>query len=333
MLSFSAFYNSMDFCSYITSEDIVYTASGIDWLSGIVMMLISCLQGCTRIISNKSFSAWHFIYLIKKYKVSYTFLPPRAVNAIIRCKDATIENLTSLRLISTGGGLISLTSLQALQCIAKNAFINYRYGMTEIGYVANNCGLEKGTSSGKVNCGVRVRIVDDYGKNLGPNKIGEIYVHHQRKWKGYYGNLMETQCVLDSQEWYHTGDLGYFDEDHYLYVIDRKKEVLKYQGIHYWPGEIELCIAELSNVKDVCVVGVYDERQGDLAGALVVKLEGSPLCEADIKDYVKKKFNMVHKQLNAGVMFLEKLPQNKNGKLLRRDAKAIFLAAIENINQ
>lgn len=293
---------------------------------------MSCAIGSTRIISNKSFSAEYFVEVIKKYSVTYSFIPPRHINSLINCATATPESLASLRILSSGGGIIALTSVQALQNLAKNARICFGYGMTETGGIAVNFGFDKVTSSGKLLPGIQVRIVDDDAKSLGPNAVGEIFVHHGKTWNGYYGNPIETKHILDSDGWYHTGDMGYFDEKDCLYVVDRKKDILKYQGMHYWPGEIEHCIIELPGVADVCVISVYDESKGDLAGALVVKIDGSSLSEDDIQNYVKKQLVMPHKQLHGGVQFVEKLPQNENGKTIRKAAKALFVSSAKGNN-
>jgi len=137
--------------------------------------------------------------------------------------------------------------------------------------------------------------------------------------------------MQDIEGWLHTGDLGYFDEDNYLFIVDRIKETLKYKGIHYWPTEIENAILELPQVKAACVVGVPDEVLWDAAGALVLKNPGCEISAKEIIDHVAQRLPVIAKQLHAGVRFTHKLPFNSNGKYMRRAAFQMFQSLKKNI--
>uniref|UniRef100_A0A6P4F7C9 4-coumarate--CoA ligase 1-like n=1 Tax=Drosophila rhopaloa TaxID=1041015 RepID=A0A6P4F7C9_DRORH len=313
----------------MTSEWNIYCASGLDWYSGLLSFLKSTLDGSTRIITNKPFAPDHFVKLVEKYKISSVLLPSRYISALINFPGVTKEALASIRMVFYGGGFTSMTTLKKMQQLCPTAILISVYAMTEVGSVSINIGLGNGNHVGKPMTGVKMRIVDEEGNNQGYNEVGEIYVHIGLPWKGYYGNPVESQRTLDHEGWFHTGDLGYFDEQNLLYVVDRKKEILKYQGNQYWPSEIEGVIAELPQVEEVCVIGIYDEQQGDAAGALVVKSKGSSITEKDISDHVAKRLPSVQKQLHAGVQFTDKLPANPNGKTLRRIARVEFVAKKE----
>lgn len=139
-------------------------------------------------------------------------------------------------------------------------------------------------------------------------------------WKGCYGNPIKTL----ENGWFHWGDLGDFDDEGFLYIADRKKDILKYQGAHYLPAEIEQILQELPEVAEVCVVGVYDERNADAAGA-VVRRKGAGLIEQQVKGYVRKNLPLEHKHVHAGVIFVSfQMPQNNNGKILEREAKVLL---------
>ncbi|EDW32436.1 GL10442 [Drosophila persimilis] len=310
----------------INSELSMLSSSGLDWVTGVVTFIYSTAFGATRIITNKAFSPEYFVYLVKKYKINYAVLPPRHLSALISCPDATPEALAPLTHLNYGGGLVSTTTLQRAQELCKRAMFNSGYGMTEVGAITINIGISNISSAGRLIPGVRIRIVDEDGKNMTYNQVGEIYVHTGQAWNGYYGNPVETRRMQDVEGWFHTGDLGYFDEQNFLYIVDRKKEILKYQGLHYWPTEIESVISELPQVQDVCVIGVYDEREGDAAGALVVKAKGAVVTAKDISDHVAKRLPALQKQLHAGVQFTHKLPANVNGKTLRKTSRELFIA-------
>ncbi|KAH8299909.1 hypothetical protein KR044_007388, partial [Drosophila immigrans] len=310
----------------LTSEMSFYIASSLDWMTGVYAFIFSTVYGCTRIITNRPFSPEYFVELVQKYKIMYAMLPPRHLSALATCPAATEDVLTSLRMINYGGGMVSLATLQRIQEICKSALLNGGYGMTEVGAISANLGLKHNNAVGRLMAGLKVRIVDEEGNRLGYNQVGEIYAHNGQPWNGYYGNPLESRRMQDFEGWFHTGDLGYFDDQNFLYIVDRKKEILKYQGQHYWPTEIETVIAELPQVQDVCVVGIYDERQGDAAGALIVKRKGCEINEKAIVDHVAKRMTASHLQLHAGVRFTDQLPANLNGKTIRKAARDVFVA-------
>ncbi|XP_022227768.2 4-coumarate--CoA ligase 1 isoform X3 [Drosophila obscura] len=310
----------------INSEVTVLSSSGLDWVTGLVSFIFSTVFGATRIITSKPFTPEYFVQLVKKYNVDFAVLPPRHLSALISYPGATPENLAPLKSVAYVGGSVSLATLQRTQELCKNAMLNTGYGLTETLSITNNTGISHIASVGKPVPGVRMRIVDEDGKNLTYNQVGEILAHKGQAWNGYFGNPEATLQMQDSEGWFHTGDLGYFDEQNFLYIVDRKKEILKYQGLHYWPTEIESVISELPQVQDVCVVGIYDELEGDAAGALVVKAKGAVVTAKDISDHVAKRLPAVQKQLHAGVQFTDKLPANVNGKTLRKASRELFIA-------
>ncbi|KAH8375601.1 hypothetical protein KR200_000194 [Drosophila serrata] len=313
----------------MNSELVIFSASGLDWYSGLTALIMGTVVGCTRIITNQPFSPDYFVKLVEKYKINTVMLPPRHLSALISYPGASKEALVSIRTIAYGGGFTSLTTLKKVQDLCPGAMLSSGYGMTEVGGVSFNIGLGNVNTAGKPMPGVKFRIVDEDGKYLGYNEVGEIYVHNGLPWNGYFGNPLESRRMQDFEGWFHTGDLGYFDEQNRLFVVDRKKEICKYQGNHYWPSEIEGVIYELPQVEEVCVVSIYDEKQGDAAGALVVKRQGTSITAQEIADHVARRLPSVQKQLHAGVQFTDKLPANPNGKTLRRVAREEFLAKKE----
>ncbi|XP_011193328.2 uncharacterized protein LOC105219101 [Zeugodacus cucurbitae] len=310
--------------TFVNSEDIIFTNSCLDWLSGFYFTFLSASTSCKRVITNKPFTPEYMTALVKKYKISFILAAPSHVSALIACPSATTDNFSSVRSCLVGGGFISRSTLQQLSNLLKNGIVIFSYGMTECGFTALNYNDQYPTAVGTLISGVKARIVDEEGNNLQPNEIGELFTNTGHTWSGYYGNPIETKRFQDSDGWFHTGDLGYFDVHNMLYIVDRKKDTLKYQGMHYWPAEIEEVIYELPEVADVCVVGVYDEKHGDAAGAVVVLRQGAELTKEQVKDHVGKRLPVDHKQLHAGVIFVDLLPQNNNGKTVRKDARTLF---------
>ncbi|TDG38347.1 hypothetical protein AWZ03_015231, partial [Drosophila navojoa] len=142
-------------------------------------------------------------------------------------------------------------------------------------------------------------------------------------WQGYVANPEDTASTL-RDGWIDLGDLGYFDDDNNLFLVDRKKDVLKYKSKDFWPNEIEQIIAELPEVENVCIVGVRNTNYTDAAGALVIKKPGAEISKEKIIEHVAKRVVVEYKQLNAGVQFVDSLPMNNNGKVVRNLARKLF---------
>nr|XP_016994998.2 luciferin 4-monooxygenase-like [Drosophila takahashii] len=305
---------------------VLFSTTSLSWMSGLWFLMVTTALRTTRLITKNPFTPLYILQLVEKYKVSCLSVSPANTVALINFPGATAEVLTSIRYLLLGGTIIFPATVQRSRELFKGAIVTTIYGMTESGVIASGIGNDKAV--GWPAPGVRVRIVDEKGENLGHNQIGEVYAHTGETWKGYFENPEETSRMQDPEGWFHTGDLGYFDERHYLYLVDRRRSTLKYQYVHYWPGEIENVISELKEVQNVCVVGIHNELTGDEAGALVVTKKESVISAKDIIDHVARRLPGVHRQLHAGVQFTEELPVNPNGKTDRKAARDIFIALI-----
>ncbi|XP_061392263.1 uncharacterized protein LOC133327738 [Musca vetustissima] len=306
-------------------DSVLYISSGIDWITGIFFLFSSCIVGFTRIIFNRSFEAGHFLEILQKYKITTAFLSSRYVAALVQHPNVSRESLKHLKAITFGGSTLSeVNSEKLIQLCTESAQIGFCYGSTEMGPISQRLEKRKFNSVGKLFNNLQMAIVTDDGQHCGPNEIGEIVIRMPHPWNGYYNNPLETEKAFDSRGWFHSGDLGYVDDEHDLFIVDRKKEILKYRGMQFSTNEIEGVIAELQGVRDVCVVSMVNETDGDLAGALVVLADGSALKERHIIEHVKKRLVSPHKHLNAGAYFVDKLPQNLNGKLIKKEARELL---------
>ncbi|XP_037944667.1 4-coumarate--CoA ligase 1-like [Teleopsis dalmanni] len=310
---------------FVTAQDVLLAFNTIDWAPGMFSMLFSCGHGSTRIITDKPYSPDYLLELVKKYKISILTLSPQHVSRLIKCSLVTAEKLNSIRFLSIGGGNCYVPNLLKLQALLNAGFVSYGYALTECGGVSANMGTNKPSSVGKLVPGIKLKILDEAGRSLGYGETGEILVSNGKLWNGYYANPNETKHMQDYQGWYHTGDLGYVDTDNYLYVVDRKRDVLKFHGMQYCPNEIEEVVAELPDVVEVCVFGLWNDFDGDAAAAAVVKLKSSKLSEQEVVEYVAKRLVVSHKQLHCGVFFVDELPKTGSGKILRNQARDLAL--------
>lgn len=136
--------------------------------------------------------------------------------------------------------------------------------------------------------------------------------------------MEETKNAFDAHGWYHSGDLGYLTEDGEIYVVDRKKDMIKYLNYQVSPAEIESFISTIDGVKAVCVVGIPDIISGDLAAAIIIKDKTSMLLEEDIINQVSRHFP-IFKRLHGGVYFIAELPMTPSGKVKKRIVKQMAM--------
>ncbi|KAH8297083.1 hypothetical protein KR044_004690, partial [Drosophila immigrans] len=317
---------------FCNSSDIMLTNATLDWATGFIGMAISMMYGVQKVIFERPFDAEEFISMVKKYNATILVLPPWQTYELFNHPLATEEAFSKVRVIFITGGSISTKILQRGQSLMKQCLIVSSYGTTETGAITANIDHSHNNSVnnvGRVSPGMRIKIVDDKGNALPHNKVGEVLINIGSKWMGYVGNPADTEDTLQNG-WINLGDLGYFDDDNNLILVDRKKDLLKYKSIHYWPSEIEQIIAELPEVFNVCIVGIDDPRYGDAAGALVVKTPGAAITEQQIIDHVAKRVVVDYKQLHSGVKFVDTLPMNANGKVMRVLAKQLFLSRLNH---
>jgi long-chain acyl-CoA synthetase len=183
-------------------------------------------------------------------------------------------------------------------------------------------GVNKSGSVGMPVSDVFVRIVDadDASKELPPKEVGEILIHAPQLMRGYWNNDDETREILrtgdDGKQWLFTGDLGYLDEDGYLFIVDRKKDLIKTSGFQVWPREIEEVIASHPAVAEVGVAGVPDAHKGEVITAWVVLRPGQTLEPEALRAWCREK--LAPYKVPAKVEIRTELPKTMVGKVLRR---------------
>jgi len=199
------------------------------------------------------------------------------------------------------------------------------YGQTEatLGVLFCEVATAKPGSVGEIVKGTYAKVIDDNGSSLGPNKVGELCFKGPLTMRGYRNNPEATAITVDKNGWLHSGDLGYFDEDNQFYIVDRLKELIKYKGYQVPPAELEGLLLSHPKIKDAGVIGIPDEIAGELPFAFVVKEEGCDLAEKEVKDFVAKTASNP-KWLRGGVKFIDEIPKNPSGKILRREMKELY---------
>lgn len=308
----------------LSSEDTTFCFSSMYWMSGLLTFYQSIFRGVTRVITNKLFTPELLFNMIEKFKITCMLTPPSQMALMLKSPAIETADLSSLTKYYCGGSTVSYPTLKSIEKYFKNSIIKTVYGMSEI---CSTCvtGIPKAPGdTGSPGINHVLRIIDDDGRNLGPKQTGEIVIKSIFKWEGYFGNLKGTEETY-KDGWIFSGDLGYFDEQGSLFVIDRKKDILKYKNFHYTPSEIEQVVMEIPDVVESCVFGIPDDVVVDLPAVAIVKRNGSSLEEKFVFDYVAERMSD-HKQLRMGkVFFVDSIPKTASGKNLRNAVRDMFV--------
>lgn len=165
---------------------------------------------------------------------------------------------------------------------------------------------------------VDARIVDDHGNTLPPEEIGEIVLRSAKTTKGYWKNPEATRnTIVDG--WLHTGDIGKFDHEGYLYILDRKKDMINRGGEKVYSLEVENVISRFDKVMEVAVVGIPDRVMGEAVKAAVVLRPGENATEEEVQDFCSK--HLADYKIPKRVAFMESLPRNPAGKVIKEALK------------
>ena len=195
------------------------------------------------------------------------------------------------------------------------------YGLTETSPVVS-VNTEENKKSGSVGINlpyVNVKIVDDNGKELGRNEEGEICVKGENVFKGYYNNPAATAEVFDSEGWFKTGDIGVVDDEGFIFIRDRKKDMIIIKGLKVFSAQVEHVINDYPGIEECAVIGVPDGHGGEIIKLYAVKRKGYDFDEADFRKYLKN--NLDNYKRPREVEFRDSLPKNSLRKILKKDLR------------
>lgn len=261
------------------------------------------------------------IETIQRNKVTTFAGVPTMYMSWLAMEDEGDCDLSNLELTVSGGAPLPWAVFEKVKA-RFGLTILQGYGLTETSPVAcfNRMQIPvRAHSSGKPIWGVEMRTIDEQGRFLGPDEEGEIVVRGHCVMKGYYKRPDATaETIVDG--WLRTGDIGKIDADDYVYILDRKKEMLLRAGFNVYPAEVERVIFEHPDVQEVAVVGVKDEYLGEEVKAYVVLRPGSPTTDQDIIEHSKK--HLAAYKYPRFVEFRDELPKGPTGKILRKQLTA-----------
>ena len=305
----------------IVNSDIVLVHLPLFHIYGMnVLMNGSIAAGATQIMMGR-FDLNEFLNLIQKHRVTKLFTVPPVGLALSDSKNLLNHDLSSINLAFFGAAPLSAELQERIQNQLSCPVIQ-GYGLTESSPLTNadyaEPHLQKLGSIGPAASDTEQKIVDveDPSKEMAYGETGELLVRGPQVMRGYYKNEEATSETISNAGWLHTGDIGRMDEDGYVWILDRKKELIKYKGFQVPPAELEGLLLEHSDVADAAVIGLPDVESGEIPKAFIVKTTGSTVNESELMEYIASKV-ATFKQIRE-VEFIETIPKNPSGKILRR---------------
>ncbi|GAA0514836.1 class I adenylate-forming enzyme family protein [Pigmentiphaga daeguensis] len=312
--------------------DVLALAGPITHASGMFMQPF-LTQGGTLLLHER-FSPEAYLESLQKYRVTHAFVVPTMINMLLAHPGLKDYDLGSLKTMTYGSAPIAPARIrEAWRAFGPVLSQGYGAGETTGGLVTlsiqdHHDAIEGGreellSSCGRVFGESDLRLFDDEGREVAPGEIGEIVVRGPDVFAGYWREPELSAAALEGG-WLHTGDLARMDELGYLYIVDRKKDMIISGGFNVYPSEVEAALYRHPAVYETCVIGVPDETWGEAVKAVVVLKEGEQAdpdalirhCAALLADFKKPR----------SVDFVSELPKNGNGKLSRKEVKERYWA-------
>ena len=280
--------------------------------------------GATNVILHRA-DPLEMIRLIEKHQITHMFAPPTVWIGILNHPEFHHYKHASLKKAAYGASIMPVEIIKQLSVTFHNLRLWNYYGQTEMGPVATILKPEdqllKPGSAGKPVLNVETRLMDDEGKFVPVGEVGEIVHRSGHVMTGYLNDSEKTAEAFEFG-WFHSGDLGRFDKDGYLYVVDRKKDMIKTGGENVASREVEEVLYQYPGVEEVAVVGLPDPKWIEIVAAVIVPKKDASFNEKEIIAHCKEK--LAGFKCPKKVVILEKLPKNPSGKILKRELKEKF---------
>jgi long-chain acyl-CoA synthetase len=313
---YDAFPVGLEACWGINENDIGLLSVPMSHLSG-PNYLNACVYFPLQIVIMDRFSPRVFARNIVDHHVTFCHVAPSMLNVINRLPDDESTDFSSVRLFATFGALTTPDVTESFE---------RRFGMpVDTGYALTEAapfvtgtepgkGIHKPFSVGKpvAETGANVRVVNESGEPLPPGEVGEILISGPMVMRGYYKNPEATSEILKNG-WIYTGDLGKFDDEGYLYIVGRKKDMIIVSGLNVYAAEVESVLQTHPSIKEAAVVGERDERASERVIAYV-GLDGAAACtEADLKTFCRR--SLATYKVPSEIHFINELPKTPTGKI------------------
>ncbi|MGN9842630.1 acyl-CoA synthetase [Nonomuraea sp. H19] len=314
----NAWWNSVNVDTMIDTRrgDVTHAAAPLFHIGALNSFVLRTIVRGGTVVVRRAFDPVRLLDDLVTHRVNSMFAVPAMLAALSRVPGVFDADLTRLRSVVVAGAPVppSLIELYA----AHGILLQQAWGLTETAPFATHLPVEhtrtKIGSAGIPMPYTQVRVVDSLtNQPLKPGEAGEIVVRGPNVTPGYWENPEATAAAFDEEGWFHSGDIGYLDEDGYLYIVDRLKDMIISGGENVYPAEVERALALMPGVADVAVVGAPDEQWGETVVAVVSLAEGTTVTLDDVREYAAAQ--LARYKLPRKLKIVQSMPRNASGKL------------------
>ena len=304
------------------TDDVNIVAMPLYHIAGSLWGFVAYAIGATNVVMPEV-DPGRILEDIEKYRITQALFVPAVILFLTQHPNVTKTDFSSLKMVVYGASPIPFELQQKAVELFGCDFAQV-YGLTEtsgaVTYLPPEAhdGSPRMKSCGKAMWPSEIKVVDNDGKECPAGEVGEILVRSPQVMKGYW-NQPEATAEAIRDGWFYSGDAGYFDDDGYLYIHDRVKDMIVSGGENIYPAEIESALFGHPAIADVAVIGVPDEKWGEAVKAVIVLNEGHDLSEEDLIVHARKK--IAGYKIPRSVDFVAELPRNPTGKVLKRELR------------
>lgn len=306
----------------LTSEDRTLVTGPMYHVGGMDLPGTGTLYMGGSLVILRAFDPADVLEAIQREKVTNLWLAPAMINMLFQYPHFGDYDVSSVRFIIDGGEKMPLPLIQEFRKKFPGAWFADAYGLTETvsgdTFLAKDKMLDKPGSVGKPVPHLRVRIVNDDGEDVPAGELGEIVLRGPKVFKGYWKNPEATAEALRNG-WFHTGDIGRVDEDGFLYLVDRKKDMIVSGGENIASSEVERVLYEHPAVLEAAVVAIPHPKWGEVPKAFIVLRAGAQAGEEELRKLCGE--NLAKFKVPKEFEFIDALPRNPSGKVLKRELR------------
>ncbi|GFG74234.1 3-((3aS,4S,7aS)-7a-methyl-1,5-dioxo-octahydro-1H-inden-4-yl)propanoate--CoA ligase FadD3 [Mycobacterium botniense] len=297
-------------CGKITSADRYLCINPFFHNFGYKAGILACLQTGATLIPQLTFDPVRVFQAIQQHRITVLPGPPTIYQSLLDHPARGDYDLSSLRFAVTGAATVPVALVERMQSELDIDIVLTAYGLTESGGFATMCRPEDDAVTVATTCG---RPIADFELRIG--ELGEVLLRGPNVMLGYLDDPQATAAAIDADGWLHTGDVGSVDAAGNLRITDRLKDMYICGGFNVYPAEVEQVLTGLDGVADVAVIGVPDERLGEVGRAFVVRRPGSDLDEKSVIAYARE--HLANFKAPRSVQFVDVLPRNAGGKVVK----------------
>ncbi len=307
----------------IVEDDVSLVVAPLFHIGGLNVTTLLTWQKGGHVILHRAFDPGAFLAAIAEHRVSTSFAVPAMLLFASQHPAFDAADLSSLRLILCGGAPVPEPLMKLWN--ARGVPINQGYGLTEtaplLTFLSPEFGLSKLGSAGCAPLFTELKVINDNGATLDePGAKGEVCAKGPNIMKGYWNKPEATAKAIDPEGWFHTGDVGFFDPDGFLYIADRVKDMVISGGENVYPAEVESALYDHPAIAEVAVIGMPDEKWGEAVVAIIALNEGHALELEELRAFASEK--LARYKVPSRLEFVDALPRNPAGKVLKFELRS-----------